>query len=286
MGAYRAEALWFPERVMAMPSPFPGMDPFIEACRLWENFHAELIGEIKRALVPVLPERYVVRTGERCYGLLPPPAGGADPMVPDVAVVVRRRRARRKKSTAGIAVAERPVSADGPTMMRALVATEFRETFLEIRELNPQHRLITSIEVLSPSNKREDSPGWTHYVGKRQALLEGYANLVEIDLLHGGRRLPMEDDWPDSPYYLLVARQEEAPRCAVWPAHFRHPLPEIPAPLAPPDRDVSLALQPLIGAVYARSRYDRDVDYRQPLRPPPGTADAAWLKKQLRGRTA
>ncbi len=95
--------------------------------------------------------------------------------------------------------------------MRALVETEFRETFLEIRELKPQQRLVTSIEVLSPSNKRQDTPGWAQYLRKRQAHLAGQANLVEIDLLRGGQRMPMADDWPDSPYYLLVAQGGVAP---------------------------------------------------------------------------
>jgi Protein of unknown function (DUF4058) len=221
-------------RVTAMASPFPGMDPYIEACGLWEDFHATLIGEIKRVLAPMLPKRYVVRTAERSY-------------------------------------------------VRALVDTEYRETFLEIRELNPQHRLVTAIEVLSPSNKRENSPGWMQYLRKRQALLAGHANLVEIDLLRGGRRMPMVDEWPESPYYLLVARRKEAPQCQVWPAHFQHPLPEIPIPLAPPDGDVLLAMQPLIDAVYARSRYDQDIDYRQCLRPAPSAGEAAWLKKHMNG---
>lgn len=268
-----------------MASPFPGMDPYIEACGLWEDFHAKLIGDIERALAPLLPERYVVRAGERSYVVLAPAAGDEEhSMVPDIAVVARRRQARRKKRTPGTAIAELPRAAQGPTAMRALVETEFRETFLEIRELNPRHRLITAIEVLSPSNKREDSPGWAQYLRKRQALLAGHANLVEIDLLRGGRRLPMADDWPDSPYYLLVARQEEAPRCEVWPAHFLHPLPEIPLPLAPPDPDVPLALQPLIDAIHVRSRYDQDVDYRRPLRPSPSAEESAWLKKHLSGR--
>jgi len=268
-----------------MASPFPGVDPYIEACGLWEDFHASLIGEIQRALAPLLPQRYVVRAGERSYVVLAPGAGGAEhPMVPDIAVVARRSRGRRPKKTPGTAVAELPALAEGPRAMMALVETEFRETFLEIRELNPQHRLVTSIEVLSPSNKRQDSSGWAQYLRKRQAHLAGHANLLEIDLLRGGQRMPMADDWPDSPYYLLVARKEESPRCAVWPAHFLYPLPEIPVPLAPPDRDVSLMLQPLIEAVYTRSRYDQDVDYRQPLRPPPSADEAAWLKKHLVGR--
>ncbi len=208
------------------------MDPYIEACGLWEDFHAKLIGEIERALAPVLPDHYVVRAGERSYVVLAPSAGGSEhSMVPDIAVVARRPSARRKKQAPGTAVAELPGAAQGPWAMRALVETEFRETFLEIREPNPRHRLVTSIEVLSPSNKRENSPGWAQYLRKRQAHLAGHANLVEIDLLRGGQRLPMADDWPDSPYYLLVARKEESPRCAVWPAHFRYPLPEIPVPV-------------------------------------------------------
>src|SRR5437764_1198634 len=75
----------------AMPSPFPGMDPYIEACGLWEDFHAKLIGEMERALAPLLPERYVVRVGERSYIVLSPPEGPADhPMLPDVSVTARR----------------------------------------------------------------------------------------------------------------------------------------------------------------------------------------------------
>lgn len=261
------------------------MNPYIEACGLWEDFHAKLIGEIERFLAPVLPDRYVVRAGERAYVVLAPSAGGAEhPMVPDIAVVARRPGARRKKRSPGPAVAELPKRDEGPRAMRALVETEFRETFLEIRELNPQHRLVTTIELLSPSNKREDSPGWAQYLRKRQAHLAGHASLVEIDLLRGGRRMPMADDWPDGPYYLLVARREESPQCAVWPAHFVYPLPEIPVPLTPPDSDVPLALQPLIEAVHARSRYDQDINYRQALRPAPSAEEATWLKKHLSGR--
>ena len=50
-----------------MKSPFPGMDPYIEACGLWEDFHASFIGEIHRTLAAALPERYIARLGERSY---------------------------------------------------------------------------------------------------------------------------------------------------------------------------------------------------------------------------
>src|SRR5262249_39415800 len=100
--------------------------------------------------------------------------------------------------------------------LRAFVEQEFEDTFIDI--LRPEdHRLVTSIEVLSPTNKRRRSVGWRKYLRKRQALLLGKANLVEIDLLRGGARMPMLDPWPASPYVLLVAREERAPRCRVWP---------------------------------------------------------------------
>ncbi len=44
---------------------------------------------------------------------------------------------------------------------------------------------------------------------------------------------------------------------------------------------MTLALQPLVEAVYARSRYDRDLDYRRPLHLPIGPADAKWLEERL-----
>ena len=86
---------------------------------------------------------------------------------------------------------------------------------------------MTTIEVLSPSNKRPGTEGWELYQRKRQSLLLGNVSLVEIDLLRGGQRMPMLDPWPDSPYTLLVARAKTQ-LCRVWRAHYRHPLPVFP----------------------------------------------------------
>jgi hypothetical protein len=96
--------------------------------------------------------------------------------------------------------------------------------------------------------------------------------------------MPMVSAWPDSPYYLLVSRKKQAGRCSVWPGYFTEPLPPIPIPLAPPDADITLDLQPFVEAIYARSRYERDIDYRKPLSPPLEPAEAAWLEKRIRAR--
>jgi hypothetical protein len=258
------------------------MDPFIEARGLWEDFHSSLIADIKRALAPALPARYVVRTGERSYidyvnpqTLLPT----AVPFLPDVTVRSVASATEGSRPAAAAAVAE--VVPNG-VVMHGLIETEHRETFLEIRELDPQRRLVTCIEVLSPTNKRFGTVGWYQYTRKRQAFLQGHANLIEIDLLRGGRRMAMEEPWPSSPYTLLLLRKEQAPCCTVWPAHFMQPLPLVSVPLLPPDADVSLALQPLVDAVYARSHYERDIDYHQALRPPLTPEESAWLEERLR----
>ena len=95
----------------------------------------------------------------------------------------------------------------------------------------------------------------------------------------------MLDPWPTSPYTLLVARHHIVTRCQVWPAHYLRPLPPIPVPLTRPDPDIPLHLQPMIDAIYARSRYFRSIDYSKPPTPLLNPEETAWLEQQLRART-
>jgi hypothetical protein len=266
-----------------MPSPFLGMDPYIEANHLWEDFHGKFVGEIERALSGLVPERYVVRTGERSYVALAVDEDEQEQQyfLPDVAVASTDRPGRTGRKPKGSARAAPVQSEPAPVMMRPLIKAEYREPFLEIRQVDPERKLITGIEILSPSNKRPNTKGWRLYYRKRLAYLSGRANFVEIDLLCRGRRMPMASRWPDGPYYLLVYRKKQA-RCAVWPATFTAPLPPIPIPLAPPDPDITLDLQPFVQAIYARSRYERDIDYHRALQPPLSPAEAAWLEERLR----
>jgi hypothetical protein len=266
-----------------MKSPFPGMDPYIEACGLWGDFHTHLIEKICERLAEAVPERYVVRTGERSYVVLVESEGKKSyPFLPDVSVTTPRRRTKTAKK-GGTALAE-PADQAEPLTMRAFVQEEHREAFIEIYEMIPEQRLVTAIEILSPSNKHPGTEGWELYQRKRQSLLLSDVNLVEIDLLRGGQRMPMLDPWPDSPYTLLVSRAKKFQLCRVWRAHFQRPLPTLPVPLAKPDADVPVELQPMIDAIYQRFRYERSIDYNKPLISPLGPKDAAWLKQQLQAK--
>jgi hypothetical protein len=267
-----------------MKSPFPGMDPYIEASGLWPDFHDDLIGEIKRSLAAALPERYFVRTGERSYVVLADEQGKeAHPFIPDAAVRSPDAAPAGKPSGVATAVAG-SATASGAVEMLAFVDERYRENFIEIYEAGPEERLVTCVEVLSPSNKRPNTEGWDLYLRKRQALLLGAANLVEIDLLRGGRRMPMRTAWPNSPYYVLLCRRRRAPYCTALPAGFRERLPVVRVPLDDPDPDVFLDLQPMVEAIYARSRYGRSIDYSRALAPPLGAEDAAWLAGQIQAR--
>src|SRR5438132_6084887 len=75
-----------------MPSPFPGMDPYLEAH--WRDVHASLIIYARDALQGVLPGSLRARAEERV--LLGTPQGiGDHPLFPDVRVVEYRPELKR-----------------------------------------------------------------------------------------------------------------------------------------------------------------------------------------------
>ena len=147
-------------------------------------------------------------------------------------------------------------------------------------------RVVTVIEVLSPANK---TPGEdrTFYLDKRKEYLATGTNLVEIDLLRDGDRLPMGRPKPRSAdYYILVSRAEEFPQVRIWALTVRDPLPTIPIPLKAKDSDISVSLRSSLDGAYDEARYDREIDYTQPPDPPLRKPDAEWaveyLKKQAK----
>jgi hypothetical protein len=50
-----------------MPSPFPGMDPFLESDSIWPGFHRQLVAGLYQILLPGLVDRYRARVGQRTY---------------------------------------------------------------------------------------------------------------------------------------------------------------------------------------------------------------------------
>jgi hypothetical protein len=154
-----------------------------------------------------------------------------------------------------------------------------RESYIEIL-YQPDRSLIAVLELLSPANKEQ--PGRTEYLAKRRALVYQNVHLVELDLLVGGRRLPMEEPLPPADYYYFLARAEQRPDCQVYHWTLRQPLPKLPVPLRPPDADIQIDLGAVFTTAYERGRFQRRLNYQGPLPSFLGDADKAWAQAILK----
>ncbi len=255
-----------------MPSPFPGMDPYLERST-WMNLHGQLCSEIARQLGPKLRPRYMARFTERFFTEITVAAGTTKPSeFPDIAVVESRPLSQPNRA-GGLGVATVPVR----------IPTEIPESIIhfsvEIRD-RLERRLVTSIEILSPTNKRGE--GRDEYLAKRRRILHSRSHLIEIDFLRSGRRIPRTWPLPPAPYYVYVGRFEIQPETDVWPILLDQPLPTIPVPLLPGDADVFLDLQLALTTVYDLSDYNLEIDYTQSPGGPLSAEQAAWVDERLR----
>ena len=246
------------------------MDPHIEQPGVWHDFHEKACPAISAALVPQVRPGYSVWIDENLFIHEPPAAdrlaGRADAALADKG---RPRHVVGGATAGGAAVAE-PAPLVGSL---AAAAIDFeRLSFVEIRDRHSRE-VVTAIELLSPTNKRR-GPHRAQYLAKRDRYIYGRVNLVEIDLLRGGPRMPVEG-LPACDYCVLVSRWDERPRIGLWPLNLRDPLPTVPIPLKPRDPDAVLDLRAVLDRVYDESAYG-DVIYDHPPDPPLGREDAAW----------
>ncbi len=253
-----------------MPSPFPGMDPYLEAPAGWQEFHSRFINTISDFLVPKLRPRYAVHIERYVY--LTALDAEATRLRPDVAVAQTLPEAPR---TEGAVVTHTETTS--AVLIPLPVVEEVRHYFLEIRELTTQ-KVVTVIEMLSPFNK---CPGddRTEYLKRRNAILNSDAHLVELDLLREGERVPMGKPLPPADYYAIVSRSYRRPIAEVYSWTVRDPMPKIPIPLKRGDQDVLLDLQAVFTTVYDRAGYDYRLPYDREPDPPLKPEDREWAKQ-------
>jgi hypothetical protein len=251
-----------------MPSPFPGMNPYLEQASVWTDFHDRLVPRIADALAAQVDPNYIVTLQEHLYVH---EAGDERRLVgrADVGVVPGAGSARPRTSTA---------TAEATTIVELPVKDVERISSVEIRDRSDR-QLVTVIEVLRPANKYSGSNRKV-YEHKRDALLAGLAHLVEIDLLRGGPRMPAVG-MPRCDYCILISRAEDRPEEEVWSIRLRDPLPAIPVPLRSPDPDARLDLQQLLHQVYDAARYQSHIYQGKPA-PRLSREDATWAAKLLK----
>lgn len=259
-----------------MPTPFPGMDPYLERAGIWKQVHTDLLVDIRRALSPLLRPKYQVAIEQRTYVSLL----GASNLAgePDVLVVgtpgkrpngVSMPRARTVPLPGALAVAEAPAA----YVVDLPMPEEITERWLEVRDVVTGDA-ITVIEILSPSNKLEDRQ---RYERKRRKILGSMTHLIEIDLLRIGKAMPMHGEIPASHYRILVSRSEQRPQAEVLLFTVRMSIPDVLVPLQRGDHEPALPLNQILHSLYEQAGYDLFITYGEAPVPPFEGEDAQWV---------
>ncbi|MEM8532138.1 MAG: DUF4058 family protein [Chloroflexota bacterium] len=226
-----------------MPTPFPGMNPYLERSGLWEDVHTRLIVAIADALgQQIRPHRITVE--QRVYVML-------------------------QEATACV------------DKLGSVIPEEVTERYLEIRDVSTG-MVITVIELLSLSNKLKGE-GRTQYERKRLRVLASDTHFVEIDLLRAGQPLPMriQQRSRQSDYRIIVSRSHHRPRADAYLFDIPEPVPNIPVPLQKGETEPQLPLNQIVHDLYDRAGYDLAVDYQQPPEPPLRDETATWMQQHL-----
>ncbi len=251
-------------------SPFPGMDPWLEAH--WLDVHTSLIADSRNALNQVLPDDLAASSEERVAVESDNEDDSQKEFYPDVQLF--------EALTAAVAVAGGAALAPVRLLAQIEPVTE-----RSIRIVNSATgRLITVIEYLSPFNKR--NPGLVDCRAKRAELITAGVNFVEVDLVREGnwRALLHPHVCPEkwtTPYRVTIRTPSDPAAVGLYPISLREPLPSIAISFRRGDPHVSLDLQALLNQAYANGRYGRRLKYNLPPEPVLDVVDREWAEAMI-----
>lgn len=260
-----------------MKSPFPGMDPYLE--QHWGDVHASCVIYTRDLLQQQLPTDLRARVEERVF--VEASYDVRRGIIPDVRVEeVKGRRNRGSGGGAAVLVGDEP-------LVLEITDEPATQGHIEIFDVNNRHKVVTTIEFLSLSNKLP-GPGKKLFDRKRDELRAARVSLVEIDLLRSGKRnlsipknrIPLTHR---TTYQICVRRGWEDFKIEVYRAPLQSPLPKIKIPLRQSDADVALDLQSVIDQCYQKGRYD-DIDYTEDPFTPLKPSDEKWIHELLKSK--
>ena len=257
-----------------MPSPFPGMDPWIENPEYFRDFHSSMIFLIREAINSRVPKGYAARGSQLVW------MDDDQLREPDVGVFGRRGEHRFNG----------PLTLAGALAVEEETApVEVEQPYLEIRSKDGM-RLVTVIEILSRSNKRSGDNGRVAYLKKQAECKEQGVHLVEIDLLRGGphttavsvAKLRAKAGAFD--YHVSITTCNPPIRYYAVPIRMTDALPMIPIPLDPDVEPVRIELQPLFERTYDTGLYGEFMDFTEPCDPPLTAEQQDWTERILKAK--
>jgi hypothetical protein len=245
-----------------MPSPFPGMNPYLENESIWADVHNTFLVALKEQLVPQITPHFIVVLERYIFVEEPTPQRPAQRLRADLLI------ASGGGHQPGVALLE----PEAPIRVKHTDEEVERLVHLVIRR-NGGGELVTIVELLSMANKRENQ---SQYRAKRATILDSPTHLVEIDLLRGGRPMP-DLDRPPCDYSVMVSRAGHRPSAGFWPISLKDRLPTIPIPLSRAIPDAHVDLQAILNRIYDTSGYDSYI-YQDEPEPPLSADDAEWAR--------
>ena len=265
---------------MPKASPFPGYDPFVR--QYWHGFHNKFASCIADAindcldgtLVATIDERIVIETDD-----------WADPRIeyrPDVAVVERFERVLPVASgQTGIALMEEETF--------RLITSEEKQVWIDIIEPRSKGRVVTSIEIVSPSNKRSGA-GRNAYLDKQRNVALAGASLIEMDFINGLKPLTFAArhgfvQTTDAPYHISVTWGYKPGVVTVHPVRLSAPLGGLRIPLREIDTPIVIDLQVAFDNAFSSGRFHFLVNYAVDWADLIPLPDRAWAIAQLESFT-
>lgn len=269
-----------------MPSPFPGMDPWLERPAVFPDFHTAFITTLRVVLNAQLPPPFYAGVSTRVWM-----EESERRVEPDVDVL-KPSNGPAAGGAAGGGVALLTGTATALTEIVApLPDEEMRERYVEIFAAPGEERLVNSIEMLSPSNKTPGSGGRDLYRAKQQEMYQAAVHLIEIDLLRGGTHatlVPLEAlrrRFGAYDYHICLHHAGRPDSFFVRPLTLPDRLPVIPVWLTDDVPPVPLDLQVVFDRCYDEALYARRVRYHEHRPEPPLTDEQArWAEDVLRAR--
>jgi len=254
-----------------MPSPFPGMNPYLEHPSLWAGIHHRLITAIANDLAPKVRPQYIVAIEERVYDV----TGDLALLVGIPDVSVQSSLSLAKPTEANLTVTPTTQSVDVLLPLPEILT----EAYLEIRAVDTEE-VVTIIEVLSPKNKQVGI-GRLQYETKRLKILGSLTHFIEIDLLRQGNPMAMVGNFVPSHYRILVSHSETRPKAQLYGFNLPDRIPVFTVPLKTNDPEPLINLKSLLDEIYDQGSYDLRIDYSRPPIPALSELDLVWLNEIL-----
>ncbi|MGK7878831.1 MAG: DUF4058 family protein [Crocosphaera sp.] len=258
-----------------MPSPFPGMNPYLELPQFWSQVHNRLIVEIADAMNPKIRPKYRMELEQRVYTQNNDDDSLGLVGIPDN--VFFSPSSNPSKTSSNVAIASPKIE---PLTVSITQPQTVKEWYLQVKNVETKE-VVTVIEILSPKNKKVGE-GRNKYLKKREQVLMSLSHLIEIDLLRKGEIMPMNiDQTIKSDYRIIISRSDRRPQAELYAFNLAQEIPSIPLPLKPEDQEPLIPLQELLDSLYEKGSYDLAINYQKQTLEDLYENEQVWIKNLL-----